>query len=302
MDALKKREALKDEMTGNGPQSDGDIPPGARSMPVDGERMSTNFHGLYHEKQIGALCAVHALNNLVQRRQFDEVELAGVARGLDDAEAELMGGARERESQNVRSDGFFSVQVILASLQRIGLACAQQGNGASSSEPPARERGFIFNRREHWFALRRLGDTWFELNSMDAHPKAMSAAHLDLFFAAHLEKGYSIFRVRGDFPTVRLEGDGAALAAAAAACGAAERTANPGAAPAAPAFSAFGGAGRSTSGAPPLDPAVVAAAADDPELAAAIAASLSQAEADRKPASAADSKEEMRRKRLARFG
>ena len=200
MDELRKREALKDEMTGT-PNGDGDasIPAAARAMPVDGERMSSDFHGLYHEKQIGALCAVHAMNNLVQRRRFDEVELAAVARDLDAREAELLGGAAvdaTRESQNVRSDGFFSVQVIVTALQGVGLTVAQRG-AANDPVDAAGARGFIFNRREHWFALRRLGDHWFDLNSMEAAPKAMSPAHLDLFLAAHHEKGYAIFAVGG---------------------------------------------------------------------------------------------------------
>ena len=32
--------------------------------------MSKWSHGIYHEKQIGALCAVHALNNLMQQPMF----------------------------------------------------------------------------------------------------------------------------------------------------------------------------------------------------------------------------------------
>ena len=70
MKELKEREELKDKMTGDHHAGDGDVPKEALEMPVDGERLPTDFHGIYHEKQIGALCAVHALNNLVQARWF----------------------------------------------------------------------------------------------------------------------------------------------------------------------------------------------------------------------------------------
>jgi hypothetical protein len=35
--------------------------------------------GIYHEKQIGSLCAVHAMNNLMQGPAFNEIMLAEVA-------------------------------------------------------------------------------------------------------------------------------------------------------------------------------------------------------------------------------
>ena len=304
MDELKKREELKEKMTGDAPPS-GDVPREAMEMPVDGERLPTMFEGLYHEKQIGALCAVHAMNNLVQERRFDEVELAAVARDLDEAERALLGGGPRGESQNVRSDGFFSVQVIVTALQRVGLESSQDSRAVKD---PAQETGFIFNRREHWFALRRLGSHWFDLNSMHRAPKAMSQTHLALFFQAHQDMGYSIFAVRGAFPAVALERDARALDAAAAACDAhgddAASRGSKGASKAAPAFNAFSGSGN-TLAAPPqpdIDPELAAAAADDPELAAAIAMSVSEMAPKAPKKAAADDMDEIRRKRLARFG
>ncbi|KAJ1473741.1 hypothetical protein T484DRAFT_1835000 [Baffinella frigidus] len=38
---------------------------------VDGEKLSKEFMGAYHEKQIGSLCAVHCMNNLLQGPYFD---------------------------------------------------------------------------------------------------------------------------------------------------------------------------------------------------------------------------------------
>ena len=136
MKELREREDLKDKMTSDGPAPEGGIPREAMERPVDGERLPTMFHGLYHEKQIGALCAVHAMNNLVQERRFDEVELAAVAHRLDDAERALLGGelgGANGESSNVRSDGFFSVQVIVTALQGAGLASTHLLDGDASA-------------------------------------------------------------------------------------------------------------------------------------------------------------------------
>jgi len=312
MKDLKEREELKDRMTGQpGAGGSGDIPPEAMERPVDGERLPVMFHGIYHEKQIGALCAVHAMNNLVQARLFDEVTLADVARQLDRQEAALLGGEvggvlageLSGESANVRGDGFFSVQVIVTALQRAGLACSQLG-GASARGPD--ERGFIFNRREHWFALRRVGRHWFDLNSTERAPTAMSQTHLDLFLTAHHEKGYSVFAVRGAYPDHALERDDAALERAVRAChdangGVAGGGGGGGKADAGKgSVVAFSGAGNALQ--PEVDPELAAAAAADPELAAAIAASLSEAKRAAPPKSAAEEQAEMRAKRLARFG
>eukprot|EP00629_Pelagomonadales_sp_RCC1024_P012145 CAMPEP_0119296036 /NCGR_PEP_ID=MMETSP1329-20130426/50367_1 /TAXON_ID=114041 /ORGANISM="Genus nov. species nov., Strain RCC1024" /LENGTH=402 /DNA_ID=CAMNT_0007296965 /DNA_START=201 /DNA_END=1406 /DNA_ORIENTATION=+ len=290
MKELKEREELKDKMTGQpGGGGEGDLPPEALGMPVDGERLPVMFHGLYHEKQIGALCAVHAMNNLVQQRRFDEVQLAGVARALDQREAELLGtellaGEQRGESANVRGDGFFSVQVIIEALRRQGFMCDQRATPGD----PARERGFVFNRREHWFALRRVGDNWFDLNSMHRAPVAMSGTHLGLFVGAHLEKGYSVYAVRGPYSAHPLERDAPGLAAAVRACQSSGAAPGAAATPAEPAFKAFGGSGQALA-ASAVDPELAAAAAADPELAAAIAASLADQPATPRASAASSS-------------
>jgi len=58
-------------------EAKGRLPPsnGAMAGPVDGEKLSKEFMGMYHEKQIGGLCAVHCMNNLVQGPVFDEIEV-----------------------------------------------------------------------------------------------------------------------------------------------------------------------------------------------------------------------------------
>ena len=273
---------------------------------------------------------MHALNNLVQDSTFNEVMLAEIAHDLDERERSFTGGAGLAPESgevsalggtgNVRADGFFSVQVLLEALTRVTALAAIPIRSESARDALARptaEVGFICNRSQHWFPIRRLGGVWFDLNSMLPTPKALSDTHLQMYLQQNIAEGYSIYVVRGSFPHTPFDGgrEGEVKARQAAAdCSAAERGgAGAAGAKAEPVVVAFSGAGQSLGGdgatgggaAPTaIDPDLLAAAQDDPELAAAIAASLGDA-----PASAAapvlseaEQREEMRKKRLARFG
>eukprot|EP00802_Teleaulax_amphioxeia_P010237 Tamp_10263.p1 GENE.Tamp_10263~~Tamp_10263.p1 ORF type:complete len:168 (+),score=41.00 Tamp_10263:126-629(+) len=112
---------------------------GAMAGPVDGEKLSKDFMGMYHEKQIGGLCAVHCMNNLVQGPEFDEIELSEVAQDMDRREREALGSALSGESGNVRLDGFFSVQVISEALQKRGLSCIPIGSTEAAGGKHPRE-------------------------------------------------------------------------------------------------------------------------------------------------------------------
>ena len=81
---------------------------------------------VYWEEQRESLCAVHALNSLVQQPMFQEVELAEIAQELDAQEAALLGRKRRKgaASHNVSTSGDFSVQVLAAALRRKGLELA----------------------------------------------------------------------------------------------------------------------------------------------------------------------------------
>lgn len=189
---------------------------------------------------------------------------------------------------------------------------------------PQKETGFILNRSEHWFSLRRLGQYWFDLNSTQEKPKYVSDAHLGMLLSQMKQDGYSVFVVRGRWNPARIESDRKALDALMAACkegGVSGAVGGGSSAKPTAAATAFQGAGYSLTGPSQeekaaADKALAAALAAsgvdanaDPELAAAIAESLRMemgggggASAAAAPAEALDPAEEMRRKRLARFG
>lgn len=253
----------------------------------DGEKLPPfGPGGIYHEKQIGNLCAVHALNNLLQSPIYDPIILSEVALQLDTQERQLLGGESFSEG-NVRMDGFFNVEVIKLVLQNAGFTVDRISSEGQVKEP-SKHRGFIFNRKEHWFAFRRIGNEWFDLNSCILVPKHFTDPELAAHINEALTEGYDVFSVHGPYPACELEKDSKKLLEAVRGCGRADAK-----------MCLYAGQGHTLSGAPAGPSITAAMAEEDPELAAAIAASL----ADSKPAApAAESMDEIRRKRLARFG
>lgn len=155
-----------------------------------------------------------------------------------------------------------------------------------------------------------MGNYFFDVNSTIAYPKVLADSEVVGTLEQLRSKGYSVYVVRGNYPSTRLEEDPAALRAAIDACRAADGDFLAGARKsgqgAGPAFRAFEGAGNSLKpkAAPMPMAEVEVIAAEDPELAAALAASMEDMKTAPAPAtrSAAEEAEEMRRMRLARFG
>ncbi|XP_054758110.1 ataxin-3-like isoform X1 [Lytechinus pictus] len=167
---------------------------------------------IFHEKQEGSLCAQHCLNSLLQGSYFSAVDLATIAQELDDVEGAHMaeGGVdsveylrfQEQPSSNMDDSGFFSVQVISKALSVWGLVSIPIGSSeaGSASVFPERECAFICNFREHWLTIRKLGDQWFNLNSLLTGPELISHTYLSMFLAQLQKEGYSIFVIRGSLP------------------------------------------------------------------------------------------------------
>lgn len=76
---------------------------------------------IHFEKQVGALCAQHAINALLQNEYYSAVDLASIAQSLDEKEhaALIESGATDQDiavftkdgSSNYDDSGFFSSQV-----------------------------------------------------------------------------------------------------------------------------------------------------------------------------------------------
>jgi len=65
---------------------------------------------------------------------------------------------------------------------------------------PLQEKGFICNLANHWFTIRKIEEDWFNLDSLLLSPQYLSSLYLSEFLFAIKNRGYSIFVVRGSFP------------------------------------------------------------------------------------------------------
>lgn len=163
---------------------------------------------IYHERQEALLCGQHALNNLVQAKAFSPEALAEIAHRLDQVELAYMadnneGGTRSRDylarlaegSGNVDPGGNFSIEVLRAALADaygIGLPSLGQ-EGVLRGRDVTEVGAFVCHRRAHWFAIRRINGRYWNLDSMNERPVAIShfglAAEIDQLRAS----GYSVF-------------------------------------------------------------------------------------------------------------
>ncbi|KAF9977236.1 Ataxin-3 [Actinomortierella ambigua] len=158
--------------------------------------------------QEGNLCAQHCLNALLQGPYFTAIELADLARQLDQRERDALqgyapsGGARSGpKSQNMDDSGFFSVQVISEALAIWQLQIIPWGSQdvKDAKQHPEFEQAFILNLHEHWFTLRRFGPStkrWYDLNSMHSAPQPMSDTFLGMTLSQLEAEQYSVFVVR----------------------------------------------------------------------------------------------------------
>lgn len=110
----------------------------------------------------------------------------------------------QQPSGNMDDSGYFSVQVISSALQVWGLELVPYSSTddrvKSALTDPCKMKAFICNYKDHWFTIRRLGNQWFNLNSLLNKPELISDTYLALFLAQLKNDGYSIFVVLGDLP------------------------------------------------------------------------------------------------------
>ncbi|KAM9571318.1 ataxin-3-like isoform 2-T3 [Salvelinus alpinus] len=168
------------------------------------------MESIFHEKQEGSLCAQHCLNNLLQGEYFTPVDLSSIAHQLDEEERMAEGGIGSEEyitflqqpSGNMDDSGFFSIQVISNALSVWGLELTLFNSREYQRLmiTPINEKAFICNYKEHWFTIRKLGQQWFNLNSLLTGPELISDTYLALFLAQLQQEGYSIFVIRGNLP------------------------------------------------------------------------------------------------------
>ena len=126
---------------------------------------------------MGALCGVHCLNTLLQGPCFTETDLATLAADLEAAEAALLpGGRAPGEHGHATDSGMFSVAVLERALAAFDIGVANVGGEGRADVrlAPETHGAYVVNRADHWFAVRRLGGSFWDLNSLLPAPRRLS--------------------------------------------------------------------------------------------------------------------------------
>jgi len=160
---------------------------------------------------VASLCGVHCVNTLLQGSYFTEVDLATVALQLDSQEKKLMMEMgtettdflkyMAEDSGNVADGGDYSVQVLEKVLAD-GWDLSVTPINASIVQNAINENAFICNLADHWFTIRKIGNKWYNLNSLLPHPQVLSDFYLSLYLDTLLNSKWSVFVVRGQLPPV----------------------------------------------------------------------------------------------------
>ncbi|XP_029172462.1 ataxin-3-like isoform X2 [Nylanderia fulva] len=160
------------------------------------------MESIFHEKQEGYLCAQHCLNALLQGPYFNAVDLASFGHQMDEEERIRMAESGvdsedyklflEQPSGNMDDSGYFSVQVISSALKVWGLELipynSTEPTALLAQNDPSRMRAYICNYKGHWFTIRKLGNQWFNLNSMLSGPQLISDTYLAMYLAQLLQE------------------------------------------------------------------------------------------------------------------
>nr|XP_033815736.1 josephin-2 [Geotrypetes seraphini]XP_033815737.1 josephin-2 [Geotrypetes seraphini]XP_033815738.1 josephin-2 [Geotrypetes seraphini] len=128
---------------------------------------------VYHERQRLELCAIHALNNVLQEKHFSQ-------EAADDICKRLAPDSRWNPHRSVLGTGNYDVNVIMTALQSLDFATIWWDKRRSLEQLElCNIHGFIVNipsrvslgllslpfRRRHWIAVRKINGLYYNLDS-----------------------------------------------------------------------------------------------------------------------------------------
>uniref|UniRef100_A0A0K0E9U3 ubiquitinyl hydrolase 1 n=1 Tax=Strongyloides stercoralis TaxID=6248 RepID=A0A0K0E9U3_STRER len=158
---------------------------------------------IYFEKQEGQLCAQHAINMLLQDHIFTAVDLSMIAQTLDTIEKEQLSDSSNYVSQHMDDTGYFSLQVIEMALKNVSnlrLINFESPEVSNIKVDPTLANAFVLHLEQHWFAIRKFGNQFVVLNSLNNGPVVITDTYLSLFLSQMVLENYHIFIVEGILP------------------------------------------------------------------------------------------------------
>ncbi|CEP17271.1 hypothetical protein [Parasitella parasitica] len=163
------------------------------------KRNSENYHAVLQQVN----------HVLLQGNYFTAVDLAEIGQELDRQE-QLVGGRKNgSESQNYDDSGYFSIQILQKALEiwNLELIPWKSKEMDEARKAPTQQNAYICNLRNHWFTLRKFAETyrWYNLDSTQPAPTYLGEDYLALMLHQIECEGYSVFVVNGTLP--QSEGD-----------------------------------------------------------------------------------------------
>ena len=165
------------------------------------KNMNFNRKFVYFEKQKSdRLCGLHCLNALLQGPFFNVGQLSEIALELDKKEKNLYD--TNKIDSNVDLDGNFNIQVLTKALNNYNCIIKNvkqsEVSNILNNNSSTSNFGFIFNSIGHWFAIRKIENIWFNLNSTNSYPgpEVISDFYLSLFIDGCANSGFTIFFVK----------------------------------------------------------------------------------------------------------
>ena len=136
------------------------------------EEVST-ISSYYHERQLGNLCGLHAVNNLLQRPEYSREDFIIIAREFELVLANLNANLTQ---EYYSADGNFSVEVITRALDMCNIRMLQSTDPtvATLQETPF---GYLVNVGSgfdrHWISIRKIGRQWYDFDSLLLQPELL---------------------------------------------------------------------------------------------------------------------------------
>jgi len=132
------------------------------------QKTTTEDENIYHEKQHLQRCAIHAVNNLLQAKKYEKKEFDRICQTLSP-------DAFVNPHKSIFGFGNYDVNVVMCAIQQQGLAVKWFDRRKNVDLIDlSKLYGLIVNYSttrlfgqlsKHWFAIRRIGDTFYNFDS-----------------------------------------------------------------------------------------------------------------------------------------
>ena len=161
---------------------------------------------VYHERQSWKFCAIHAVNNLLQKCEFKKADFDKIARALAP-------GTWLNPHKSPLGIGNYDISVLTMALQskNMGVQWFDRRrsprtinlDGVPGLIVNTERPGILFGKRNHWFALRKFDGKWTNVDSILEEPKVLGGEDelVEFLNCVLKEKNAQVFIVCSDLDT-----------------------------------------------------------------------------------------------------